>query len=94
MARENLAVTKMSRAGVNLGDVLTPAVADGHAFGYSARRQLRIKHTAAAPRTVTAVIPGDVEGQPLPDVPYVLAPGDDLLVPPFTPVYRQVDDSV
>jgi hypothetical protein len=94
MARENLAVTEMTRAGVNLAGALTQAVADGHSFGYSAKRQLRIKNTSAGPRTVTAVIPGEVEGQPLADVPYVLAAGADVLVPPFTPIYRQSDDTV
>ncbi|MER7363281.1 hypothetical protein [Nonomuraea wenchangensis] len=94
MARENLAVTKMTRTGVNLVGTLTAAVEDGHKFGYSARRQLRIKNTSTGPRTVTAAIPGEVEGQPLGDVPYALAAGADVLVPPFTPIYRQGDDTV
>ncbi|MEV1167343.1 hypothetical protein [Nonomuraea sp. NPDC049784] len=94
MARANLAVTKMTRAGVTLAGALTPAVVDGHKFSYSAKRQLRIKNTSTGPRTVTAAIPGEVEGQPLGDVPYVLAAGADVLVPPFTPIYRQGDDTV
>ncbi|TMR99516.1 hypothetical protein [Nonomuraea basaltis] len=94
MARENLAVTEMGRAGVNLNAALTPAHADGHAFGFSARRQVRLINAGASPRTVTVVMPGQVDGQELPDRPYVLAAGADLLVPPFPPIYRQSNDSV
>ncbi|MEV0313527.1 hypothetical protein [Nonomuraea fuscirosea] len=92
MARENLPITDMGRAGVNLNSALTAAVADGHAFGYSSRRQIRLVNAGASARTVTVVMPGQVDGKELPDQPYPLAAGDDLLVPPFPPIYRRAED--
>ncbi|WP_378786596.1 hypothetical protein ACFMQL_20535 [Nonomuraea fastidiosa] len=84
----------MSRAGVDLTATLTAAVADGHAYGYSSRRQVRLVNAASEARTVTVVMPGRVDDQELPDRPYVLAPGADLLVPPCPPIYRQSDGMV
>jgi hypothetical protein len=95
MARIDLAVTAMPRSGVNLAAALTPANADGHMFPHSAKRQIRVKNTANAARTVTLVIPGELEGQPLPDVPYVIpANTGDVLIPPPGDVYRQLDGKV
>ncbi|MEV6154919.1 hypothetical protein AB0L53_31720 [Nonomuraea sp. NPDC052129] len=92
MARQNLPVTDMSRAGVSLKGALSSAVADGHAFGYSSRRQIRLVNAGASARTVTVVMPGQVDGKELPDQLYPLAAGADLLVPPFPPIYRRAED--
>ncbi|MEV0236877.1 hypothetical protein [Nonomuraea sp. NPDC050786] len=96
MARTDLTVTAMPRAGVNLAGALpNPANADGHAFVHSPKRQVRVKNTASAARTVTFVIPGELEGQPLPDVPHVIpANTGDVLIPPLGDVYRQSDGKV
>lgn len=95
MARLDLTVTAMPRTGVDLTAELTPANADGHAFLHSPKRQFRVTNTAVAARTVTVVIPGELEGQPLPDVPYVVpANTGDVLIPPFGDVYRQPDGTV
>ncbi|MFI9553718.1 hypothetical protein [Nonomuraea endophytica] len=95
MARADLTVTPMSRAGVSLTGALTPAVADGHRYGYSAKRQLRVRNTATSARTVTLVIPGEVDGQPIQDRPYTIpATTGDVLIPPFPEVYRQADGSI
>ncbi|WP_113705370.1 hypothetical protein [Nonomuraea lactucae] len=95
MARANLTVTPVPRAGLSLAGALTPAVADGHSYGYSAKRQIRLKNVATAARTVTIVMPGEVDGQPLPDRPYTIpANTGDVLIPPVPEVYRQSDGTV
>ncbi|MEW1843144.1 hypothetical protein AB0392_34830 [Nonomuraea angiospora] len=95
MARTNLTVTAMPRTGLNLAGALTPANTDGHAFPHSSKRQIRVKNAASAVRTVTLVIPGQLEGQPLPDVPYTIpANTGDVLIPPLGDVYRQSDGTV
>ncbi len=95
MARIDLSVTPMPRAGVSLAGALTAANADGHSFGFSAKRQLRVKNVATFARTVTVVMPGEVDGQPLPDRPYTIPPNTgDVLIPPFPEIYRQPDGTV
>lgn len=95
MARTDLTVTPMPRAGLSLAGALTSANADGHAYGWSARRQLRIKNAATSARTVTIVMPGEVDGQPLPDRSYTIpANTGDVLIPPAPELYRQPDGTV
>ncbi|WP_440100028.1 hypothetical protein [Streptosporangium sp. H16] len=95
MARIDLPPVAMPRAGLNLGAALTPANTDGHMFVHSARRQLRIKNTNAAARTVTVQIPATVDGQDIVDRPYVIpALTGDVLIPPFPDVYRRGDGKV
>ncbi|TYB71242.1 hypothetical protein FXF51_02045 [Nonomuraea sp. PA05] len=96
MARTDLPITPMPRAGLSLAGALpTAAIADGHMFGQSAKRFVRVKNSGGTPRTVTAVIPGELEGQPLPDVPYTIpATTGDVLIPPLGDVFRQSDGKV
>ncbi|MER6171359.1 hypothetical protein [Streptosporangium sp. NPDC001681] len=95
MARTDLTPVAMSRAGLNLAATLTPAHVDGHAFVHSARRQLRVKNTNAAARTVTVQIPATVDGQDVEDRPYTIpALTGDVLIPPFPDVYRQANGKV
>ncbi|MFI6886759.1 hypothetical protein [Streptosporangium canum] len=95
MARTDLTPVAMSRAGVDLGASLAPAHVDGHAFVHSARRQLRVKNTNAAARTVTVQIQATVDGQDVVDRPYVIpALTGDVLIPPFPEVYRRSDGKV
>lgn len=90
MARANLPVTRLTRAGHDLTAALpTAAIADGHAFANNGRRMLRVRNSAEEERTVTVQIPGQVEGQPLPDVPYPVPAGGDVLIPPLPPIYNQ-----
>jgi hypothetical protein len=86
----------MPKAGLNLtGALPTAATVDGHAFGQSTKRLVRVKNSSSTPKTVNAVIPGEVEGQPLTDRPYVIpATTGDVLIPPFGEVYRQSDGKV
>ncbi|WP_433235523.1 hypothetical protein ACQPYK_25485 [Streptosporangium sp. CA-135522] len=96
MARTDLPVTSMTRAGHNLAGALpTPAIADGHMFVNNGRRMVRVKNSNAAARTVTVQIPGEVEGQPLTDRPYVVpATTGDVLIPPLPAIYNQVNGKV
>ncbi|MFF0770975.1 hypothetical protein ACFYUK_18970 [Nonomuraea wenchangensis] len=96
MPRTDLPLTKIVRAGHDLAAALpTPAIADGHAFVNNGRRMIRIKNANAAPRTVTVQIPGEVEGQPLPDVPYTIPADDgDVLIPPLPAIYNQAGGKV
>ncbi|PRX66109.1 hypothetical protein B0I32_106245 [Nonomuraea fuscirosea] len=90
MARTDLPVTKTTRAGHDLTAPLpTDAIADGHAFVNNSRRMVRVKNAAAEARTVTVQIPGQIEGQPLPDVPYPVPAGGDVLIPPLPAIYNQ-----
>jgi hypothetical protein len=96
MPRTDLPVTKIIRAGHDLAAALpTPAAVDGHAFVNNGRRMVRVKNVNAAERTVTVQIPGEVEGQPLPDVPYTIPANDgDVLIPPLPAIYNQSDGKV
>lgn len=96
MPRTDLPVTKITRAGHDLAAALpTPAATDGHAFVNNGRRMIRVKNTNGAVRTVTVQIPGEVEGQPLPDVPYTIpATTGDVLIPPLPAIYNQADGKV
>ncbi|SEU46602.1 hypothetical protein [Nonomuraea wenchangensis] len=96
MARTDLPITPMPKAGLSLAGALpTAAAVDGHAFGHSAKRLVRIRNSSGSPKTVTAVIPGEVEGQPLADRPYVIpATTGDVLIPPFGDIYAQDDGKV
>lgn len=96
MARADLPVTQITRAGHDLAAALPhPAVADGHKFVNNGRRMVRVKNANAADRTVTVQIPGSVEGQPLPDVPYTIPADDgDVLIPPLPAIYNQADGRV
>ncbi|WP_433355626.1 hypothetical protein ACQP25_17245 [Microtetraspora malaysiensis] len=95
MARTDLNVVALTRAGVNLAAALTPAAVDGHAFDYNARRMLRVKNSGGTARTVTVQIPGTVDGQDIMDRPYVIpATTGDVLIPPFPAVYRQPNGKV
>ncbi|MEV0617570.1 hypothetical protein AB0I81_29910 [Nonomuraea sp. NPDC050404] len=96
MPRTDLPVTKIIRAGHDLAAALpTPAIADGHAFINNSRRMIRVKNANTAARTVTVQIPGEVEGQPLPDVPYTIPANDgDVLIPALPAIYNQSDGKV
>ncbi|MEV0149687.1 MULTISPECIES: hypothetical protein [unclassified Nonomuraea] len=96
MPRTDLPVTKITRAGHDLAAALpTPAATDGHAIINNGRRMIRVKNTNAASRTVTVQIPGQVEGQPLPDVPYTIPPNNgDVLIPPLPAIYNQANGKV
>ncbi|WP_440063785.1 hypothetical protein [Streptosporangium sp. OZ121] len=95
MARTDLTPVPMPRGGLNLSAALTPAIADGHAFVHSDRRQLRVKNTNAAARTVTVQLPATVDGQDVEDREYVIpALTGDVLIPPFPAIYRQSNGKV
>lgn len=95
MARTDLPVTKITRAGHDLAAALpTPADVDGHAFINNGRRMLRVKNAAAEARTVTVQIPGVIEGQPIPDVPYAIPADGDVLIPPLPAIYNQAGGKV
>ncbi|MFG2076974.1 hypothetical protein [Nonomuraea maritima] len=96
MARTDLTVTPVPRAGLNLTAALpNPANVDGNMFTWSDRRQIRIKNTNAAPRTVTIEIPGTVDGQDIQDREYVIpATTGDVLIPPLPAAYRRPDGKV
>ncbi|MEV4749072.1 hypothetical protein AB0K21_22060 [Streptosporangium sp. NPDC049248] len=96
MARADLPVTLMTRAGHNLAAALpTPAIADGHMFTNNGRRMVRVKNSNGASRTVTVQIPGEVEGQAVPDRTYtVAATTGDVLIPPLPGVYNQANGKV
>ncbi|MDF5756655.1 hypothetical protein [Spongiactinospora sp. TRM90649] len=96
MARTELTITPVPRAGLSLAAALPNAAnADGHMFTWSDKRQIRIKNTNASSRTITFQIPGEVDGQPLPDRAYVIpASTGDVLIPPLPAVYRRSDGMV
>ncbi|WP_219470822.1 hypothetical protein [Nonomuraea rhizosphaerae] len=96
MPRTDLPVTKIVRAGHDLAaDLPTPAAADGHAFVNNGRRMIRVRNVNAAARTVTVQIPGEIEGQPIPDVPYMVPADDgDVLIPPLPAIYNQANGKV
>jgi hypothetical protein len=96
MARTDLTITPVPRAGLDLTAALpNPAHVDGHMFTWSDKRQIRIKNTNAAPRTVTIEIPGTVDGQNIQDREYVVpATTGDVLIPPLPAAYRRPDGMV
>ncbi|MFC7641446.1 hypothetical protein ACFQX6_10995 [Streptosporangium lutulentum] len=96
MARADLPVTPMTRAGHDLAGALpTLATVDGHMFVNNGRRMVRVKNSNGAARTVTVQIPGEVEGQPIPDRPYTVeATTGDLLIPPLPAIYNQANGKV
>jgi hypothetical protein len=96
MARTDLPVTAITRAGHDLSAAAgTAAIADGHMYVNNGRRMVRLRNTNAAARTVTVQIPGEVEGQAIPDRAYVVpATTGDVLIPPLTAVYNQANGKV
>ncbi len=97
MARTDLPVVQMTRAGFNLAAVSGTAVnaVDGNAFINNGRRMVRLQNTDSSARTVTVQIPGTVEGQAIPDRTYnVPATTGDVLIPPLPGIYNQADGKV
>jgi hypothetical protein len=96
MARTELPVTPVLRAGLNLAAALPNAAnVDGNAFAWSDKRRLRFKNTDGTPKTVTIEIPGTVDGQDITDRPYTIpASTGDLLIPPLPAAYRRPDGKV
>jgi hypothetical protein len=96
MARTDLTVTPVPRAGLNLAAALPNAAhVDGNAFAWSDKRSLRFKNSDGTPKTVTIEIPGTVDGQDIPDRPYTIpATTGDVLIPPLPAVYRRSDGKV
>ncbi|MEU1880842.1 hypothetical protein ABZ470_26345 [Streptosporangium sp. NPDC020072] len=94
MARTDLVVRSMPRAGIALGVGLVAANADGHAFDHSPRRLLVIKNSNGTAAAATVQIPATVEGQDVVDLPVTIPANDSLLLPPFSAVYRQANGKV
>ncbi|MFI6813271.1 hypothetical protein ACIBG7_12705 [Nonomuraea sp. NPDC050328] len=96
MARAEATITPLPRAGLAVATApANPAVVDGLMFTWSDKRMIRIKNTDAAPKTVTLVIPGAIDGQEIPDRDYIIpATIGDVLIPPLPAVYRHADGKV
>lgn len=95
MARTDLTVTPLTRAGLSLAAAGTAAIADGHMFTNNGRRMLRVRNTDSSSKTVTAQIPGTVDGQDIADRQYTIpATTGDVVIPPFPNAYNQADGKV
>ncbi|MGW4639556.1 hypothetical protein ACWEN6_13560 [Sphaerisporangium sp. NPDC004334] len=96
MARTDLTPTPVTRAGLSLAAALpNPGNAQGHMYVNSPYRWLRVKNTDSNPVTVTAQIPGTVDGQDIEDRTYTIpATTGDVLIPPFPAVYNQPNGKV
>ncbi|MEU8195237.1 hypothetical protein AB0C10_15800 [Microbispora amethystogenes] len=97
MARTDLPVVQMTRAGFNLAAAsgTTANASGGNAFLNNGRRMVRLQNTDSAAKTVTVQIPGSIEGQDLPDRTYnVPATSGDVLIPPLPGIYNQNDGKV
>ncbi|MEV4091449.1 hypothetical protein [Streptosporangium saharense] len=96
MARTEATITPLPRSGLALSTTpANPATVDGLMFTWSDKRVIRVKNTDSAPKTVTLVIPGQIDGQEIPDRNYVIpATTGDVLIPPLPAVYRQPNGKV
>jgi hypothetical protein len=79
MARTNLTVTVVNDDGVVLPAAVAGTV-DGHMFANDGRTILQLTNGGVAPRTITLVTPGTVEGLAIADKTVVVANGQTLYV--------------
>lgn len=86
MARTGLAVTRLTEAGIDPGDVDAAAnLADGNSFGWAANRLLYVMNGDATELTVTVVTAVTVgrSGLAVADITITVPPGEYRLAGPF-----------
>ena len=84
MARTNLAVTPITRAGVLAAGVV--GTADGHMFANSGEEFLEVVNAnATVARTVTIVTGGQLEGSEIADQTVSIPAASRRLIGPFPP---------
>lgn len=83
MARTALAIDDVALTGLELSDVLVPAVADGHYFSNSGDPILVVKNAGASPVNVTVQTPYTRDGLALADLVVAVAAGETIFIGPF-----------
>ena len=82
MARTDLTVTQISRAGTT-PPATVAGTADGHMFSNDGRTFLEVTNAAGAARTITFVTPGTVGDRQIEDLPISLPASATRLIGPF-----------
>lgn len=62
---------------------LAAATAGGDTMAPGSTSCLLVRNADVAAKTVTVVVPGNLYGQPIPDIPVVVAAGGTALIGPF-----------
>ncbi|MGH3745806.1 MAG: hypothetical protein ACRDT8_00220 [Micromonosporaceae bacterium] len=96
MARADV-TPQLTSSAAALTPTFDVAVVDGHMWQDNGRMKLRVKNTNAAPRTVTVLIPGTIDGVAVVNggkQHTVPATTGDVIIGPFPAAYRQANGKV
>lgn len=83
MAREVLAVTPISRDGVDV--TVTAGIADGHKFVNDGATFIEVKNNDASPRTITIITPQTTSDLAIEDKAVSVAAGETLRMGRYPP---------
>lgn len=85
MARGNLPLTQISRAGVAPASEVNGDAVNGHQMTNDGKAFVLVRNSGAGARVVTFTVPGNIDGQPVTARAVSLAAGVSRYFGPFPP---------